>query len=217
MVSQVGNGSSGRRRLRNRRGEGALLRAELIQAARQLLMTAEREADLSIRAVTRAAGTAPQSFYLQFSSLDELLYEVYALEFEDLRQAMTQAASSTPDPAERLHAVCDAYCGYAQAHPGRYRSLTGVRGQIRHEEWDGRPLPGAPAFAVLRDTVGDALTARHSRADPFLAASTLWACLHGIITLQADRPAFPWPRQADMISSLVNQTLVPRPASPTRH
>jgi AcrR family transcriptional regulator len=215
MVSQVGNTTStARRRPRNRRGEGTRLRAELIQAARQLLMTAEREADLSIRAVTRAAGTAPQSFYLQFSSLDELLYEVYALEFEDLRQAMTQAASSTADPAERLRAVCDAYCGYAQAHPGRYRALTGVRGQVHHEEWDGRPLPGAPAFAVLRDTVGDALAARRSGADPFLAASTLWACLHGVITLQADRPAFPWPRQADMIGSLVDQILVKQQAAP---
>jgi AcrR family transcriptional regulator len=213
MVSQVDSETTAQRRTRNRRGEGTRLRHELVQAARQLLMTAERETDLSIRAVTRAAGAAPQSFYLQFASLDELLYAVYALEFEDLRQVMSQAASSAPDPAARLRAVCDAYCSYAQAHPGRYRALTGVRGQA-HQEWDGRPLPGAPAFAVLRDTVGDALTARHSGADPFLAASTLWACLHGIITLQADRPAFPWPHQADMISILVDQILVPQPASP---
>jgi AcrR family transcriptional regulator len=210
MVSQVDSGTTSQRRPRNRRGEGTRLRDELIQAARQLLTTAERETDLSIRAVTRTAGAAPQSFYLQFASLDELLYAVYALEFEDLRQVMAQAASSAPDPAARLRAVCDAYCRYAQAHPGRYRALTGVRGQA-HEEWagEGRPLPGAPAFAVLRATVASALAARHNPADPFLAASTLWACLHGIITLQADRPAFPWPPQADMIASLVDHMLVP--------
>ncbi len=199
------------RRPRNRRGEGTLLRAELIQAARQLLMTAEREADVSIRAVTRAAGTSPQSLYLQFPSLDELLYEVYALEFADLRQAMVLAAGSTPDAVARLPAVCDAYCGYAQAHPGRYRALFGVRGQARHVEWDGRPLPGAPTFSVLMDAVGDALAARHSPTDPFLAASTLWACLHGVITLRADRPAFPWPPLANMVSSLVDQMLAPQP------
>jgi AcrR family transcriptional regulator len=76
-------------------------RDELMQAARQLLMTAERETDLSIRAVTRAAGAAPQSFSLQFASLDELLYAVYALEFEDLRQVMIQAANSTLQPTAR--------------------------------------------------------------------------------------------------------------------
>ena len=210
MVSQVDNEIAARRRPRNRRGEGTRLRDELIQAARQLLMTAERETDLSIRAVTRAAGAAPQSFYLQYESLDELLYAVYALEFEDLRQVLAEAASSTPDAAARLLAVCDAYCRYAEAHPGRYRALTGVRGQP-HQDWDGRPLPGAPAFAVLRDTVAAALAARGNTADPFLAASTLWACLHGIITLQADRPAFPWPPQADMLSTLVESMLVSSP------
>ena len=214
MVSQVGSETRAQRRPRNRRGEGVRLREELIQAARQILTTAERETDLSIRAVTRAAGAAPQSFYLQFANLDELLYAVYALEFEDLRQVMVRAAGGASDPAARLHAVCDAYCRYAQAYPGRYRALTGVRGQA-HEEWaaEGRPLPGTPAFAVLHDTVASALTARHNPADPFLAASMLWACLHGIITLRADRPAFPWPPQADMIASLVEQMLVPHPSA----
>jgi AcrR family transcriptional regulator len=176
-------------------------------------MTAERETDLSIRAVTRAAGAAPQSFYLQFASLDELLYVVYALEFEELRQVLVQAADSASEPTARLRAVCDAYCAYAQAHPGRYRALTGVRGQA-HPEWAGSPLPGAPAFAVLRDTVAGALAASHNPADPVLTASTLWACLHGIITLQADRPAFPWPPQADMIAALLDRMLVTRPAAP---
>jgi AcrR family transcriptional regulator len=207
MVSQVDSGTTARRRPRNRRGEGTRLRDELTRAARQLLMTAERETDLSIRAVTRAAGAAPQSFYLQFASLDELLYAVYALEFEDMRQVMAAAADSAQDPAARLRAVCDAYCAYAQAQPGRYRALTGVRGQA-HPEWDGSPLPGAPAFAVLRDSVAAALAASQNPADPFLTASTLWACLHGIITLQADRPAFPWPPQADMIAALLDQMLV---------
>jgi AcrR family transcriptional regulator len=214
MVSQVNSGTTSPRRPRNRRGEGTRLRDELIQAARQLLTTAESEADLSIRGVTRAAGAAPQSFYLQFANLDELLYAVYAIEFDDLRRVLIQAARDAPDPAARLRAVCDAYCAYAQAHPGRYRALTGVRGQA-HTEWarDGRPLPGFSAFEVLRDVAAAALAAADHPADPFLAASTLWACLHGIITLQADRPAFPWPRQADMIASLIDQMLIPQDAS----
>jgi AcrR family transcriptional regulator len=215
MVSQVDSETTARRRPRNRRGEGTRLRDELTQAARQLLMAAERETDLSIRAVTRAAGAAPQSFYLQFASLDELLYAVYALEFEDLRQVLARAADSAAEPTARLRAVCDAYCAYAQAHPGRYRALTGVRGQA-HPEWDGSPLPGAPAFAVLRDAVAGALAATHNPADPFLTASTLWACLHGLITLQADRPAFPWPPQADMIAALLDHLLVPITAAVAR-
>jgi AcrR family transcriptional regulator len=207
MVSQVSGQQNRARRPRNRRGEGGRLRDELIEAARRLLAAAEQEADVSIRAVTREAGTAPQSFYLQFASLDELLYAVYAAEYEGLRQAMAHAASQAPGPQVRLLAVCTAYCQYAQAQPGRYRALTGIRGQPRHPGWDGRPLPGAPAFAMIRDTVAQALAAAGSPADPFLAASTLWAALHGLVTLRASRPAFPWPPLADMIDAIAGQTL----------
>ena len=172
MVSQVETQRAGPRRLRNRRGEGTRLRDELIEAARQLLMTAARESDVSIRAVTRAAGAAPQSFYLQFASLDELLYAVYAVEFESLRHVMAQAASDASDPVAQLRAVCDAYCAYA------------------------------------------ALAWQRREAEPFLVAATLWACLHGILTLRADRPAFPWPPLADMIATVVEQALVtPRPGA----
>jgi AcrR family transcriptional regulator len=214
MVSQVNAQRDEDRRPRNRRGEGGRLRDELIEAARRLLAIAEQESDVSIRAVTREAGAAPQSFYLQFANLDELLYAVYTVEYEGLRQAMARAADQAGDPQARLAAVCTAYCHYAQEQPGRYRALTGVRGQPHHQDWDARPLPGAPAFAVLHDTVAQALTAAGSSADPFLAASTLWAALHGLVTLRASRPAFPWPPLADMIASISGQTLHTPPGIP---
>lgn len=221
MVSQVetGSASTGRQpqaqqrprpsparpgtgRRRNRRGEGSRLRDELIEAARKLLRTASNESDVSIRAVTRAAGTAPQSFYLQFASIDELLYQVYALEFDALRQAMVQAAEGAGDQAAALRAICRAYCDYAQVHPGRYRALTGVRGHL-HDNWQAASMPGMPAFTALRDAVAAALSAAGRDTDPALAAATLWASLHGIVTLRASRPAFPWPGLDDMITVLL--------------
>lgn len=206
MVSQVEAADSVARRPRNRRGQGIRLRDELIGAARQLLMAAERESDVSIRAVTRKAGTSPQSFYLQFESLNELLYAVYAIEFEELRSAIQQAAAQVADPVGALTAVCHAYCDFAQQHPARYRALTGVRGQL-HPEWQGQPMPGAAAFGVLRDTVAAALQANGHLGDPFLPTVMLWTSLHGIVTLRADRPAFAWPSLDDMIGSLVRQLL----------
>lgn len=173
-------------------------------------MTAERESDLSIRAVSRIAGTAPQSFYLQFASLNDLLYAVYAVEYGQLRQAMAEAASSAPHPAARLAAVARAYCDYGQANPVRYRVLASVRGQA-HPEWAA--LPGMPTFTLITETAAQALAAEHPDADPFVAAAMLWACLHGIITLRADRPAFPWPPLSDMIDSLVRQILTTPPAA----
>jgi hypothetical protein len=61
--------------------------------------------------------------------------------------------------------------------------------------------------AVLRDTVAEALAAAGSPADPFLAASTRWAARHGLVTLRAARPAFPWPPLAVMTASIAVQAL----------
>jgi len=33
-------------------------------------------------------------------------------------------------------------------------------------------------------------------------AASLWASLHGLVTLQVTRPAFPWPPLADMIARI---------------
>src|SRR6201996_6728122 len=154
MVSQVSERNAVR--TRNRRGEGTRLRSELIEAARGLLTTATQESDVSIRAVTRAAGAAPQSFYLQFANLDELLQEVYALEFGQQQEVLLAALGSTTEPVAALRAFCRAYSDYAQQHPGRYRAMTGIRDRA-HDALDPARFPGMPSFAVAVAAVDAAL------------------------------------------------------------
>jgi AcrR family transcriptional regulator len=207
MVSQVSDRPA--TRPRNRRGQGARLRSELIEAARQLLMTAAQESDVSIRAVTRAAGAAPQSFYLQFATLDDLLQEVYALEFSLLGEAIAAAVDRAPDPVAALRALGRAYCDYAQQYPGRYQAMTGLRGRA-HDAWDPAQFPGMPIFTAAVGTVAAALAAvGRGDADPRAEAASLWAWLHGVIVLRADRPAFPWPPMDDMLDTLVAHFLAP--------
>ena len=205
MESQAGGARPPR--VKHRRGEGGLLRQELIAAARFRLEDAESEGELTIRGVARAAGIAPQSFYLQFEGLDELLYEVYAEEYSELRRAMEGAAASQTEEAAQLLAACAAYCEYAEAHPGRYRAMTKVRGRAEHRGWEARALPGARTFELIRDLTARALAARGSSADPWLAAVTLWAALHGTVSLRATRPAFPWPPLDQMVEAMVGQTI----------
>src|ERR1700761_669561 len=203
MVSQVSERNAVR--TRNRRGEGTRLRSELIEAARGLLTTATQESDVSIRAVTRAAGAAPQSFYLQFATLDELLQEVYALEFRLLGEAIAAAVDRAPDPLAALRARGRAYCDYAQQYPGRYRAMTGLRGRA-HDAWDPAQFPGMPAFAMATRAVEAALAVagRHD-ADPGAATASLWTWLHGIVGLGADRPPSPWPPLDGMLDTVVAQ------------
>src|SRR5215468_854759 len=117
-------------RSRNRRGEGGRLRGELVRAASTLLETISGEDALSMRAVARQAGVAPQSVYLHFADRRELMTAVYAVRFGELSAELSAAASAVEarGPGARLAAICHAYCEYGLRYPGRYRVLFGNAG-----------------------------------------------------------------------------------------
>lgn len=193
------------RRQRNRRGEGSLLRDALIAAASTLLDRAGDESAVTIRAVTREAGVAPQSFYLQFRSLGELLFALYAAGYERLEEALDAALASTPDrrPSARLAALCSGYLQFAVANRGLYRVLMGSTGTV-HPDWDPEHLPGQSTYARLRDAIA-ALRGAPVPEDRRLhvATSLLWAQLHGVASLMSARPTYPWPDRHELVAEIV--------------
>ncbi|MGV9676619.1 TetR/AcrR family transcriptional regulator [Nocardia sp. NPDC003482] len=194
-------------RSRNRRGEGARLRAELVAAASALLESLDGQEALSLRAVARRAGVAPQSVYLHFADRRALLTAVYQARFAELHDALTTARDAVPgnDSRAALRAICRAYCGYGVAHPGHYRVLFGTAGTPGWEPVEEQ-LPGLRTFGLLVDAV----TACGS-ADPTATATCLWAAMHGLITLRQDRPSFPWPDLDDLVTTLVDAHLAAVP------
>lgn len=184
------------KRRANPRGHGELLRAELVEAASRLLEGGGGEEQLSLRSITRAAGVAPQSFYLHFADKRALLSAVYQARFAELIEILTNAAVE-PDPRARLRDVCRSYCAYAEQHPGHYRVLFGTAGT---PDWEPDAMPGMAAFALLRDLVQDCLT--HGD-DATRTATCVWAALHGLVILRRDRPSFPWPDRDSLIDTVL--------------
>ncbi|WP_395308685.1 TetR family transcriptional regulator [Mycobacterium sp. AMU20-3851] len=60
-------------RKRNARGSGALLRAEILTAACELLDAADRESDLTLRGIACAAGISAPAIYAHFEHRDAIL------------------------------------------------------------------------------------------------------------------------------------------------
>jgi AcrR family transcriptional regulator len=188
------------RRTANRRGEGERLRGELVEAASRLLERIDGEEALSLRAVTREAGVAPQSFYLHFPDKHALMHAVYEARFAELTAQLRTALAGLDDSAtatDRVGAIARAYCQYGLAHPGYYRILFGTMGT---SGWDPETLPGLAAFQLIRDEVV------RSVADEAAAGEItvcLWAFLHGLVTLRVNRPSFRWPPVGDLIDRTV--------------
>ena len=205
MNSVIAPGPNPGRRQRNRRGEGTKLREMILDAAQAILEESGVESAITIRAVTRRAGIAPQSFYLQFPSLGSLLFEMYGSAFQALQAALVAAATDTLAPPERLAAASRAYIDFALRNPGRYRALMSSHGTV-HEDWDPNELPGAQTFAFLRELVRAVGQRRADDTEELHISTTLlWTQLHGIAVLMIDRPTFPWPPVEALLNSALNK------------
>ena len=199
-----------RRRI-NRRGEGARLRDELIDAGYALLTETGHASQLSIRAVAARAGIAATSVYLHFADLDELKVAVADRAFSDLATARAAAIAGIDEPAANLIARCLAYVDFALAHPGQYRLMFGadLPPGVFTGSYTATNSASRSAYESLINAIRDC---QHSGAapadtDPARLAALLWPALHGQVTLRLDRPHFPRPPLHEMITETVQRLI----------
>ncbi|MBP2475944.1 AcrR family transcriptional regulator [Crossiella equi] len=186
-------------RIRNRRGEGALLREEILIAATALLDAGGGERAVTLRAVANRAGISAPSIYRHFPDQPTLMLAVVRQAFADLaRRIRTASEQAGPGPRPRLFAVCAAYLGFARDHPERYRAM-----------FDGAWQPvvgagglttdvlvnlGAEALGVLADLLRQCAAEGQCTSDaPEHDAIALWLGLHGLAHQLSVARAHPWP------------------------
>lgn len=200
-------------RTRNRRGEGGLLRDEIVAAAERILERDGDEAAITLRSVAREAGIAAPSIYAHFADRDAIVDAVLDIAFERLRKLILETTHTlADDPVASLLAGCHAYVDFAVREPARYRVLFGRQREGRPElkapltmetvppEWRHR-LEG---FQVLVDGLTACIQAgRSDSTDPFADATALWTSLHGAVMMRQFVPGFPWPPFQDAVDALV--------------
>ena len=182
------------RRPRARRGEGELLRAEILAAAERLLIQTGDEGAVSIRAIADAAGVTPPSIYLHFADKTELFNAVCEARFADFDRYLEEAAAGVADPLEALWARGRAYVRFGLDNPEHYRILFMTRRVADPSPGNVDNLPGLTAFSHLVEDVARGIdSGALAPGDPFLVATGLWSAVHGITSLLIARPDFPWP------------------------
>ena len=171
--------ATARRRPRSRRGDGGQLRADIIEAARQILAESGGFEGLTLRGVARRVGIAATSIYLHFPDTEHLAEAATEQTFADLTAAAAAAAAGISDPGEELLVRCRAYCHFGLDHPGHYRVMFH---QALAPSLAATPddTPGRRAFQVLVRAVEACQTAGVATAtgDPFRLASLVWAAEH---------------------------------------
>ncbi len=138
-------------RRRNARGQGELLRDELLAAAVTLLDEGGDPAAVTVRGVASRVGAAPNAVYLHFASRDALVVEAVATRFATFTDTLRAIAATVDDPLGQLRAGHDAYMAFARANPGVYRAMFGGQSLDPDNVELGRRLIHAayPAFEEL--------------------------------------------------------------------
>ncbi|MFL6238270.1 MAG: TetR/AcrR family transcriptional regulator [Actinomycetes bacterium] len=179
------------RRKRARRGEGELLRAEILTAARDLLAATSSESAVSIRGVADRVGVTPPSIYLHFPDKETLLEAACGEVFAQLDSAMEAAAKQANSPFDALRERGLAYVRFALANPEEYRLVMMRRGELELGPTDIEELAAQGAFAHLLESVRECqdIGAFSADEDPVQLALALWATAHGVAALMI---AHPW-------------------------
>lgn len=180
--------SSGRERERNRRGEGARLRGEIVVAAARVLDRTGRREAVTLRSVAREVGITPMSIYAHFPDREAIVAEVLKDTLRELAAALTVRDDALPNPVDRLLARCAAYVTFARERPQRLGLLDSfVHGTEAPEE-------ARATFGLFVSGVADCVAADRSQsAEPFTDATAVWVAVHGYASLRANHPDFPWP------------------------
>ena len=186
------------RRKRLPRGQGWLLRQQIIDTAMDLIRRSGEARAPSARELTRALGITAPSFYRHFSSTDELADALCSRYFEQLGEALQRATSNIAAGVERLHTLGLAYVRFAAQNPLMYRFAT-TRPPRRGIESD--EILNSSAFlhlrGVVQELVDEELFPPGNTLEPALQ---LWATTHGVASLLVTRPQLPWGEQESFAS-----------------
>jgi AcrR family transcriptional regulator len=186
----------------NPRGSGEQLRAQLIEAASELLLSPQSVTLPSLRAVARACDVSPAAVYLHFGSQHALISAVIDAQLHELELTIRGDLQPRASVRDQLTQFGRSYVAWGLDHPGAY--------QLLFETADRLELPEHDLDSPNWDLIAEAATlvaaatghdAEASRAGAF----RLWAALHGIVSLRIHKPGVPWPDASAEVTAVVSR------------
>jgi AcrR family transcriptional regulator len=179
-----------------REREKSETRDKILDAARELFVTEGYEG-VSMRRVAEKIEYSPTAIYVYFTDKNELFHELCREDFARLQEVMKSPAMPT-DPIERLRQIGRNYVEFGVRYPNHYVFMFMTPRPPHEPDEDDREIMGNPevdAYAFLKWAVQEAIDAgrlREELQDAELISQTLWAGVHGVISLDIAKCTASW-------------------------
>lgn len=201
------------------RGQGDQLRSDLIDAAIRILANGEAGGQFSLRAVAKEARVTAPSIYLHFSDINELrlavLEKLFAEQIAIRKKAEEEAGKAGGGAWEKLLAVSLALVRFGLERPGHYKVMYEGRVILRLNDPRAASF-GRPMQERSAELISEILRRRVSKGlpeDPHRLALLLWTAIHGIVSLQINKPTLDWPAAAELATQVAGFIIRPESGS----
>jgi len=170
-----------------REREKSETRDKILDAARELFIT-EGYDGVSMRKVAEKIEYSPTAIYVHFADKEDLFHELCHQDFARLAEAF-QSSAMPFDPVERLKYIGRTYVDFGVRYPNHYKLMFMTSHpitELNEQDHEVKGNPEVDAYAFLMITVQKAIDAvrfRDDLKDAELIAQTLWAAVHGVISL----------------------------------
>ncbi|HUP86385.1 MAG TPA: TetR/AcrR family transcriptional regulator [Acidimicrobiales bacterium] len=182
-----------------------LTREAISKAARELLV-AEGLHAVSLRRVAASLGVTAPALYAHVVDKRDLLQGIVEREVDALLDRF--AAVETQDAVERLQEMATAYVEYGVQNPDLFRAMFLFRPELTAEPRPDGPALGSNILGAFVSTVRDAQGAGVlDDGDPELAALTVWATAHGVITTLLTGPPLDIDLKNKLCEAAINASL----------
>jgi AcrR family transcriptional regulator len=168
-------------------------REKILDAARELFV-AEGYEGVTMRKVAQKIEYSPTAIYLHFPDKEQLFLELCHSDFRRLAAAFVKLGE-IKDPIERIRRIGYTYMEFGMKNPYHYRMMFMTPHPPVDDPLEGKGNPEEDAYAFLRVAVREAIAAKAFRADltdADLLSQTLWAGVHGVISLHIAKNTDDW-------------------------
>jgi AcrR family transcriptional regulator len=183
------------------------LREEILDAARQLFIQHGYEST-SIRAIAEKVGASPGILYHYFEDKQDIMALLVRETFAKLSRRVEAIRTDRDNPLARLRRGLRAYVDFGLEHPNHYALLF-----MKPSSWEGSDRilavfqsDGASTFNCLRLMCAECIGAGLFRAelgDAEEIAQTLWAAIHGLVSVQIGCRDFPFLEPSRLTDRLI--------------
>lgn len=175
------------------------IKSRILEAAREMFV-AEGFDSVTMRRIAERIEYSPTAIYFHFKDKEALLRELCATDFRKLAEQFYTIAQIA-DPIERLRRTGHAYVKFGLDNPNHYRMMFMTpHPPVNSTDVDlEKGNPEEDAYAFLKAIIAQAVAEGRFKSDDVdLISQTMWAGVHGVVSLQIAKCNDDWVEWRDI-------------------